>query len=129
MKYHTKLGKTERDLLAQWKVGGCSNSECARRLGRHKSTIGRELKRNQYHGRSAKFYEPLAAQGKAEKRKAHAWKVKQPLKSKKVFNYVMDKLKSGWSPEQISGRLKYIEYPKDPDCHICAETIYTNLLE
>ena len=34
-----------------------------------------------------------------------------------------EKLRDGWSPEQISGRLK-VEYPKDPSWQICHETIY-----
>lgn len=30
----------------------------------------------------------------------------------------------GWSPEQIAGRLKYVDYPDDSSWHICHETIY-----
>ena len=30
----------------------------------------------------------------------------------------------GWSPEQIAGRLKEVDHPKDPTWHICMETIY-----
>jgi IS30 family transposase len=36
---------------------------------------------------------------------------------------VIDKLRDGWSPEQIAGRLK-LEFPKDKSWHICHETIY-----
>ena len=43
---HTKITQTERELLSQWKKEGLSNNECAKRLSRHVSTIGRELKRN-----------------------------------------------------------------------------------
>jgi transposase, IS30 family len=124
VKNHTKLGQTERDLLAQWKLEGHSNGECARRLGRHESTIGREFKRNQHRTKFDVFYEPLSAHAKAKKRQTRAWEAKHPLKNKKVFEYVINKLKTGWSPEQISGRLKHIEYPNNPDWHICAETIY-----
>jgi IS30 family transposase len=70
------------------------------------------------------FYESLSAHAKAKKRQARAWKVKHLLKNKQVFEYVIDKLKTGWSPEQISGRLKHIECQNNPDWHICAETIY-----
>ena len=43
---HKKLTATERQLLSVWKNEGLSNKECARRLSRHSSTIGRELSRN-----------------------------------------------------------------------------------
>ena len=32
---HTKITKTERELLSQWKNEGLSNNECAKRLSRH----------------------------------------------------------------------------------------------
>jgi len=44
MQTHKKLTRTERDRLAAWKKEGLSNRECAKRLGRHVSTVGRELK-------------------------------------------------------------------------------------
>lgn len=124
MKYHTKLSQVERVLISAWKKEGLSNSECARRLNRHVSTIGRELKRNCYQSKSAKFYEPLNAQAKAQKRKARAWLAKHPLKNKVVFDFVIKNLKKGWSPDQIAGRIKEVEYPDDPSKHICAEAIY-----
>lgn len=101
-----------------------SNKECARRLRRHVSTIGRELRRNRYVGEKDTFYEPLHAQQKAVERKERAWKAKHPLKSAKVYRYVIYHLRKGWSPEQIAGRLKEEDYPDDPSWHISHETIY-----
>lgn len=130
MKTHKKLTSTERERLAVWKKEGLSNKECARRLGRHVSSIGRELKRNRIrleinHGKDwDNIYEPIHAQTVSEIRKRNAWFAKQPLKNKKIFAYVMDKLHNGWSPEQISGRLREVEYPKDKSWHICHEAIY-----
>jgi IS30 family transposase len=43
---HKKITEIERALLSQWKKEGLSNKQCAKRLGRHVSTIGRELTRN-----------------------------------------------------------------------------------
>lgn len=126
---HNKLTKPERLLLAAWKKAGLSNIECARRLGRNKSTIGRELKRNQTKVRVDKFnqsiYEPLHAQYVAEQRKQKAFDAKQPLKNKDIYRYAIDHLRQGWSPEQIAGRLRYIEHPNDPHWSICHETIYS----
>lgn len=92
------------------------------------STIGRELKRNKTRVAIGDdwnvIYEPLHAQAVTEERKKNAWLVKQPLKSKKIFAYVFKHLRQGWSPEQIAGRLKYVDHRDDSSWHICHETIY-----
>jgi transposase, IS30 family len=126
---HTKLTKKERELLSQWKKERLSNKECGRRLSRHVSTIGRELKRNNTRVTVGDndwqiIYEPVHAQHVAEERKQNAWFAKQPLKSKKIYSYVLEKLKDSWSPEQIAGRLREVDHPGDPSWHICHETIY-----
>jgi len=69
------------------------------------------------------YYELLHAQSNFERREQNAWQAKHPLKNKDIYEFVTDKLKEGWSPEQISGRLK-LELPNDPHWHICQETIY-----
>jgi len=126
---HKKFTETERQLLSQWKKEGLSNKACAKRLGRHCSTIGRELTRNKVRVQIDKndwdiIYEPLHAQYVTEQRKQNAYLAKQPLKNKKIFAYVLDHLRMGWSPEQIAGRLKEADHPLDPSWHICHETIY-----
>ncbi len=126
---YRNLTKPERILIAQWINVGKSNKWIAKELGRDVSTIGREVKRNSKKilcadGRIELVYEPLHAHGKALRRREKAWKAKHPLKSKKVFAYVIDHLRSGWSPEQISGRLKKVDHPDDTTWHICHETIY-----
>ncbi len=128
MSKHTKLTKPERVLLASWKNEGLSNIECSKRLGRDKSTIGRELKRNQTKVRVGKYleaiYEPHHAQFVAMQRKQKAFNAKQPLKNKDIYGYVLDHLRQGWSPEVISGRLREEEHAGDPHWRICHETIY-----
>lgn len=113
-------------LLSKWRAIGLSNIECARRLGRDKSTIGRELKRNRFKDKiSADYiYEPLHAQYVSEQRKQRAWKAKQPLKNKNIYSYVLGHLREGWSPEVIAGRLKVVEHPDNPNFWICHESIY-----
>jgi IS30 family transposase len=117
---YRNLTKPERIMIAQWKNRGKSNNWIARELGRNTSTIGREIERNSL----GSIYEPLHAHGKAIRRRLNAYKAKHPLKNKKVFAYVIDHLRSGWSPEQISGRLKLVDHPNDTTWHICHETIY-----
>jgi IS30 family transposase len=115
-----RLVKEDRILIAQWRNGGFSNGRIAKWLGRDKSTIGREIARNNFEG---KVYEPLHAQHKAEIKKNKAWEAKQLLKNPKIYSYVMDGLREGWSPEQIAGRLR-LEHLDDKSWRVCPETIY-----
>lgn len=125
---HTKITQTERSLLSQWKKEGLSNSRCAKRLGRHVSTIGRELERNKTRVSVGKnwqvIYEPAHAQHVAMERKQNAWLAKEPLKNKKIYTYVVAHLRDGWSPEQIAGRLREQDHRGEKDWQICKETIY-----
>src|SRR5579859_7621936 len=126
---HKKFTQTERTLLNQWIKEKVSKKECARRLGRDIRTIQREIIRNKTRVAIGDndwemIYEPVHAQHVAMQRKQNAFLAKQPLKNKKIFSYVLRKLTMGWSPEQIAGRLKKVDYPEDPTWHICHETIY-----
>lgn len=85
------------------------------------STIYREVKRNvctHWHS-GHKYYWCSAAQEKYLKRRKRGLKLE---KDKNLQSYVHSKLKSGWSPYQIEGRLK-IE--NEGQCLISHETIYT----
>ena len=105
-----------------------SKKECARRLSRDIRTIQRELLRNKTRVQVGKdwevIYEPLHAQQMAEKRKQNAFNTKQPLKNENIYSYVLEHLREGWSPEQISGRLREHDHKEEHDWHICHETIY-----
>ena len=125
---HKKLTQSERELLARWKQEGLSNYDCAKRLNRHVSTIGRELSRNKTRVSVGKdwevIYEPFHAQAVAEERKLNAFNAKQPLRNTEIYSYVLEHLREGWSPEQISGRLKEVDHKGEPCWQICMETIY-----
>lgn len=116
-KSHKKLSSQERDLIALWKGGGKSLREIARRLGRSHSTIVEEVKRNSY---KEEYYIAINAQRRTDERKREARK-RHPLKSKEIYVYVIEKLRRGWSPEQIAGRLR----KKTGRTVICHETIYS----
>ena len=118
---YSKLSKSERILICKWRDKGYSNKKIAKLLGRSSSTIGREITRNKFKGF---IYEPLHAQNLFEKRKLLAWGAKEPLKNGDIYSYVLDKLRSGWSPETISGRLKKVDHKDESDWQICSETIY-----
>jgi len=124
---HKKFTQTERELLSQWIKEDIAKKECARRLGRDIRTVQREIKRNKTRVSVEKeweiIYEPFHAQAVFEDGKQNAFNAKQPLKSKKIYSYVLRHLRNGWSPEQIAGRLKSVDHPKDKSWHICHETI------
>lgn len=114
-KHHTKLSAGERDLIAVWKGGGVKIREIARRLKRSPGTISDEIKRNSFNG----HYVAIHAQAETENRKQEARR-RHPLKDQQIYSYVLDKLREGWSPEQISGRLELEQGEKI----IHHETIY-----
>lgn len=117
---YKKLTGNERDLLALWKAEEKSNKECARRLGRNVSTIGRELKRNSFLG---KHYVAIHAQRRASERQQKVAHSKKPLKNSDLYSCIIESLRDGWSPDSIAGRLKR-ENPNDKRFWITAETIY-----
>lgn len=126
--HHTKITQKERELISRWRKEAVANKEIARRLSRPVLTIRRELKRNKTRVNVGKdweiIYEPIHAHHVAMERKQNAWLSKQPLKSKKIYRYVMRHLRGGWSPEQISGRLREVDHKGEEDWQICMETIY-----
>ena len=124
MKKQKKLTAFERDQIALYHTQRISNSEIARRLGREVSTIGRELKRNRW----GEMYVAIHAQNKAWERATCVAHSKRPLKNADVYEYVTGRLRDGWSPDQIAGRLKR-SHPNDQHFWITAETIYRWIYE
>lgn len=119
----------ERKLLAAWLDEGVAKKECARRLSRDIKTIRREINRNSIRVNVGRndweiIYEPLHAQKVADDRKQKAFNAKHPLKNPDVYSYVLENLRGGWSPEEISGRLREQDHKGDPHWQICMETIY-----
>ena len=117
-KKHNKLTALEREKISIWLNKKVSKREIARRLNRSDSTIRDEILRNSF----GEHYVGVHAQAKAEKRVIRARK-RHPLKNKSVYKYVLKKIRLGWSPEQISGRLKF-KKPGNPYWEISHECIY-----
>lgn len=104
VKIYKQLSQKERDRIFLLKQEGKTNKDIAKILGRDKSTIGRELKRNKHN----KFnqYLPDTAERKANKRKKQGRKKNYLEKDDALKKYMLSKLKLGWSPELIVGRAK-----------------------
>lgn len=78
--------------------------EIARELGRSASTISREVRRNEQFAGTGYYYAHFA-QMKANGRRRRSYG-KPRLRTKAMQKHVEQKLKLGWSPGQISGRLR-----------------------
>lgn len=96
-----QLKPNERDKIAIWIATGLSIREISKRLNRSPSTISRELKRNRWKD----GYEAIHAQRISGLRKSKT-NQKHPKKDTWIYSYVLEKVKQGWSPEEISGRLE-----------------------
>ena|SRR5437867_1516167 len=113
-----QLTPEERERLCVLHAKGSSQAEIARELDRNRSTISRELRRNQI----ADAYSAVAAQRLAERRRRE-----RPLTTKmerpEVNEYVRHGLANYWSPEQIAGRLRG-DFPDESERHVSHQTIY-----
>jgi IS30 family transposase len=114
-----ELTGEERDKLARLQARGMGVRACARELGRGVSTVSEELKRGRL---STGEYVAIHAQHRSGLRKAHRQE-REVLKSPWLYAHVWEKLRDGWSPEQITGKLKKL-YPDDASRHLSPETIY-----
>lgn len=112
-KYH-QLTSEERYALSTLRKQGQSNAEIARALGRHRSTIARELARNT---REDGGYRPSTAQDMTNGRRSRSRRNRRFVGPE--WALVVARLEEEWSPEQISGRLKL-----SGELEISHETIY-----
>ena len=115
MKVYTHLKLEERETLFAMKQKDMTQSAVARIMGRHKSTISREIKRNRYNDLIS--YLPDKAHAMARDRK-HVLTVKME-QFKDIRALVIERLQCKWSPDAIAGRLRI-----DNIFKISTETIY-----
>lgn len=101
---YKQLEQSERNRIFQLKKKGRTNSEIAKKLGRDKSTISRELRRN-IHQRLGQYL-PDTAERKANKRRERGRKERYVEKEWALQKKIIVRLKRGWSPDLIAGRLK-----------------------
>ena len=97
---YTHLELEERCRLRGLMEMGLGIGEIARRLGRHRATIHREIARN----RCVDGYRADRAERRAWARKLRGSKIER---STRLRSEVEDRLAMGWSPEQIAGRMEF----------------------
>lgn len=101
MKY-SQLTLKERYHIYTLLQRGYNQKSIAEYIGVHPSTISREIKRNK--DSSIDQYDYKTAYLATKNR--HKNKNKRTVITDKVEQYIRDKLKEQWSPEQIAGRIK-----------------------
>ncbi len=119
MEYH-QITEGERYQISALRMEGLCPAEIARRLGRHRSTISRELRRNAspWDGR----YRPSKAGEMARGRRSRSRRNQRFDELDWMIVEAM--LQEDWSPKQVSGVLA-----KRGDLLISHETIYRHVWE
>ena len=113
MRKFTQLTLKVRYQISAYTKIGYTQIQIANTLGISQSTVSREIKRNSSEG----IYKPELAEQFSFHR--HKYKSKHLKLTRKVMNYIKDKLKLDWSPEQISGVMKLQKLS-----YVSHETIY-----
>lgn len=112
------LTLADRDEIMFGIAEGVSNAEIARRVGRDRSTVGREIgrcgSREQYRAHRAQAHADEAAS-----RARPAWTETREW----LWVEVQALLRLRWSPEQIAKTLRG-DHPDDPDWWVSHESIY-----
>ena len=120
---YTHLTPFDRGMIEILLQAGYSMRGISKELGRHASTILREVKRNQG---ARKHYKAVWAQQGAIGRRSRSVKPHKLHENPRLREYVEEKLREDWSPEQISGTL-CIEFPRLHSMRVSHETIYTHV--
>ena len=107
MRHYTHLTTDEREKAMVLREKGYGVSEIARQLGRDKSCISRELKRN---SKADGSYSAAWAEKKYRKRRKKCHKP-YILANPELAEYVAERMRMKWTPEQIEGRARLEGYP------------------
>src|SRR5215213_10354120 len=99
---YRQLSPEERYMLAALRRQGLNQSEIARALGRHRSTVCRELRRNST--RADGRYRASTAQERTNGRRSRSRRNRRF--AAEDFALVDELLSRWWSPEQVAGRLR-----------------------
>ncbi len=114
MTKYTRVVLFDRENIYQLQRQGYNQTQIANKIGRHKSTISREIARCKLDDLG---YLPDRANDNA---KSFSRRNPGLFRSEKLQNHVIEKLTLGWSPEQIAGRLK----TEKSELRTSHETIY-----
>lgn len=118
---YSQLTLADRRRLYHLKERKVPIGEIARQLGRHRSTVYRELKRNTFHDSEfpqySGYFDTIADDISKERRR----RLRKLRRYPKLCDHVIACLQAKWSPEQIAGRLAADGVSL---VRVCQETIY-----
>jgi transposase, IS30 family len=112
------LSFVERCRLEDLLESGHTPASAARLLGRHRSTVIREIS----HGATTSGYRAHLGQQAADAARRRP-KQRKLEANPALLGEVLQRLKQRHSPEQIAGRLRE-DFPDDPEMWVSHETIY-----
>ena len=115
---YQQLSESERQAIALGLQQKQTISAIARALGRHKSTISREIERNA----GGNGYISRFAQQRRDKRRIHSRPQPKLQRDGALFQFVRQQLKLHWSPQQIAGHLKTL-HPHNRSQRVSHESI------
>lgn len=104
---HTELDLRERREIEDLLNAKVPLAKIAAQIGRHRSTVYREIKRNRFEDTELPYlsgYYGMIARRYASDRRARRRKL---VRLEGLRAHVIRQLKIGWTPEQIAGRLGY----------------------
>jgi IS30 family transposase len=97
------LSEQERYVIGHMRMAGFKLREIGERIGRHHTTVGRELRRNAPDYGGPYWYDNAHPQAMERRRKTRHYRRQSCLE---LVGYVERKVGLGWSPEQVAGRLR-----------------------
>jgi IS30 family transposase len=115
---YRQLSPEERYMLAALRKQGFNKAQIARALGRHRSTVGRELRRNST--RADGRYRASTAQERTNGRRSRSRRNQRF--SAEDFALIDELLRRQWSPEQVAGHLR-----REGRLSVSHETIYRHV--
>jgi transposase, IS30 family len=119
-KHHTCLSKKDRERIEFWVQKDISPAEIARRVGCHRSSIMRELRRG--IDSQGNYRSNYAEKKSIQRIRSRVLGKRKILKSRELKTFVESHIVLTWSPTQIATKLK--ELYTDTSMHISHEAIY-----
>lgn len=118
---YTQITLADRRRLHHLVAAKVPVNEMARQLGRHRSTIYREIKRNTFHDRELPDYDGYYSTVAHDICKERRRRLKKLRRHPNLRTEIIRQLEARWSPEQIAGRLLSERLSL---VRVCKETIY-----
>ncbi len=118
---YSQITLAERRRLFELKQLNLPLGDIARLMGRHRSTIYREIKRNSFRDAEIPDYNGYHSVVTDNISKDRRTRLRKLRRYPELRKFVIEQLEAHWSPEQICGRL--ISHGLSA-IRLCAETIY-----